>query len=340
MPVIRLSPLLQRFLLLATAFTSPTGWAAAPAHDLYVCVSMSDPFIIGSTVKRQNGIYRTSDREEIEHIGFNHPRQDALAADPRDPRTFYTAGLNGVLRTTDGGESWRIMTSWDMTEPKDVEIDPHRPDRIFLALPDGIGVSEDQGRTWRRRQEGIRRPYTQTIVADHAIAGRIVAGTELGIYASDDEAKSWIQVLRTEATVTDVQQSPHDPAHYLAATQQDGAWESRDHGRTWQRLRGLPRAHTMHNIEFDPTDPQRLAVSGWGLGLRVSEDGGRTWQDRTNGLPNANVWRVGADPDFPGRLYASCHESPIQLSDDFGRTWRPHWFEGGTVWDFTFVPRR
>src|SRR5690606_30010046 len=99
--------------------------------------------------------------EEIVHVGFNHPRIDALAADPRDPQVLYTAGLNGVMRSLDAGRSWRIMTSWDMTEPKDLAIDPHQPDRVYIALPDGIGVSEDRGQSWQRRQEGITRPYTQ-----------------------------------------------------------------------------------------------------------------------------------------------------------------------------------
>jgi hypothetical protein len=231
------------------------------------------------------------------------------------------------------------MTSWDMTEPKDIAVDPHEPDRVYLALPDGIGVSEDRGESWHRRQEGIRRPYTQSIAVDRSAAGRLVAGTELGVYLTEDHARSWRKVLTTEATVTDVQQSPHDPAEFLAATQSDGAWQSRDGGRTWQRLRDLPRGHTMHNIGFDPTAPGRLVVAGWDLGVRVSEDGGRTWHDRTAGLPNAQVWRVAADPDLPGRLYASPNESPIHISDDFGRTWRPHWFEGATVWDVTFVRR-
>jgi photosystem II stability/assembly factor-like uncharacterized protein len=334
--------LLARLVLLGALLAAPAVGQTQrePAHEMFVCVSMSSAFVIGSNVPLLNGLYRTTDRREIVHFGFNHPRQDALAADPRDPSVLYTAGLNGVMRTLDGGNTWRIMTSWDMTEPKDVAVDPHRPDRVVAALPDGIGVSEDRGQTWTRRQQGIRRAYTQSIVLDRHVADRWVAGTELGIYVSEDAGRSWSKQHTTRATVTDVQQSPHDPRHYLAATQSDGLWESRDHGRSWQRVRGLPIENTMHNVNFDPANPQRLAVSGWALGVRVSEDGGRTWHERSNGLPNPNVWRVGADPDFPGRLYASPHGSPIFVSDDFGRTWRRHWFEGATVWDFVFVQRQ
>jgi photosystem II stability/assembly factor-like uncharacterized protein len=330
-----------RLASLAALGLSPVlGRAQGPAHDMYLCVSMAGTYVIGSQVPRLNGVYRTTDRQELVHLGFNHPRVDALEADPRDPTVLFIAGLNGVMRSKDGGRSWRIMTGWEMTEPKDIAIDPHQPDRVFVALPDGIGVSDDGGETWSRRQEGIRRAYTQTIVVDRAVANRLIAGTELGVYRSEDAGNSWQKVLATEATATDVQQSPHDPQHLLAATQSDGGWESTDGGRTWQNLRSLPRNHTLHNIVFDPSTPRRLAVCGWGLGVSVSEDGGRTWHPRNAGLPNTEVWRVAADPDFPGRLYASPHESPIHISDDFGRTWRPHFFEGATVWDVTFVHRR
>lgn len=311
----------------------------APAHDLYMGVSMTKGFVIGGKIQRISGLYRSRDRETVEHVGFNHPRQDTLASDPRDRDRLYTVGLNGVLSTRDGGQSWRILTGWDMTEPKDIALDPNAPDHLYIGLPDGVGVSRDRGRTWRRLNEGIRRSYTQTIVVDRTKAGRVLAGTELGIYLSEDAAASWRRVLETRATVNDIVQSPHDPRHFAAVTQRDGAWESRDGGVTWRRMTGVGDARTLHNVAFDANDRRRLAISSWHTGVLVSEDGGRTWEARNTGLPVTDVWRVAIDPDLPGRLYAGPHESAVHVSDDYGRTWRSHWFEGAIVWDFVFVPR-
>ena len=142
---------------------------------------------------------------------------------------FYTATLNGCVQTTDGGQTWRIGTSWDMTEPKDVCVDPNAPDHIYLALPDGIAVSPDRGATWPRRENGLpeRGKYTQTIEVDRTQAGRVLAGCESGIYLTEDGAQSWRRVLPTNATVDDVQQSPHDPQLWLAVTQSDGAFQFR-----------------------------------------------------------------------------------------------------------------
>jgi hypothetical protein len=312
---------------------------ALPRHELYVVGQMSRAVFMGSKATALNGIYRSSDRIDIVHLGPSHPVIDAIVNDPRNPRILFAAGLNGVLRSTDYGQTWGIVTSWDMTEPKDIAIDPNAPDHIYIALPDGIGVSRDGGRTWTRMNEGFKRRYTQTILVDRTKAGRVIAGTELGIYISDDAAKTWVLARASQKTVHNIEQSPHDAKLFLAATEHDGLWRSVDAGRTWQTIKGVGTEQTLHNATFDPRNPRRMAACGWGPGVLVSEDGGETWTAANQGLPNSNVWRVGADPDFPGRLYAAPHEKPLHVSDDFGRTWRPAWFESTKTWGLAFLPR-
>ncbi len=338
------SPLCFHFLTVGAALQAFTfsGHAQSPPdpkHDFYICASMTKDFTIGKRTTRLSGLFRIEDRVTPRHIGFNHPKQDAVAVTPRDPNVIFTAGLNGVLRSVDGGESWRIMTSWDMTEPKDIAIDPNAPDHVYIALPDGIGVSIDHGESWNRMDSGIRNKYTQSIVVDRTSEGRLVAGTEKGIYLSEDGAETWTLAHPADATVTDVDQSPHDPGVFLATTQENGILLSNDGARSWRPLDGLTSAHTLHNGDFDATDPDRLVVCGWAIGVQVSEDGGKTWNARNDGLPSTNVWRVAFDPDISGRLYCSPHQDAVYISDDFGLTWRHGFFEGATVWDFAFFAR-
>jgi photosystem II stability/assembly factor-like uncharacterized protein len=177
------------------------------------------------------------------------------------------------------------------------------------------------------------------VLVDRTQAGRILVGTELGIYVSDDAAKSWRRVLETAHTVNDLKQSPHDPKVFLAVTQSDGAWLSNDGGKTWKALSGAGREHTLHNGDFDASNPKRLAICGWGCGVLISEDQGLTWTPRNAGLPNTEVWRVTFDPDRPGRLYASPHQEAVYASEDNGQSWHSQWFAGATVWDFVFLPR-
>jgi photosystem II stability/assembly factor-like uncharacterized protein len=262
-----------------------------------------------------------------------------LTHDPREVSTLFVAALDGVLRTRGGGVTWRTLTSWDMTEPKEIAFDLMTPDHVYAGLPDGIAVSRDRGQTWQRSNEGIRRGYTQTITTDRSRAGRVLAGTEKGIYLSEDGARTWQLVRPTVETTYDLKQSPHDPKAFFAVTSRDGALWSVDGGRTWKPVAGVPKEHTLHYCDFDRHDARRLLICGWGVGVRVSEDGGRTWSDRTAGLPKREVWSAAFDSDIPGRIYAAPYLEPLHASDDNGRTWRRVAFEKVTVYDIVFVPR-
>lgn len=331
-----------RTLLVVFALCILPACASAPSHDLYVFGSVnSKGRVSGSRDTSLNGVYRRTTTGTFEHIGISYPAMLSGSFDPRDSRVFYVASLSGVLCTTDGGQSWRVGTSWDMTEPKCVRVDPRAPDTVYAALPDGVGVSPDRGRTWERRETGLpsRGKYTQVITVDRTRAGRVLAGCETGIYLTEDSARSWRSVLPTKDTVNDIQQSPHDPQLWIAVTQSVGAQISRDGGRTWKQIPGAPSEHALYNIAFDPANAQRLALSSWTYGLLTSEDGGATWAERNTGLPAPHrVWRAALDPDT-GRLYAAVIDEALFISDDFGRTWKNGGMPASRIQSFAFVPK-
>lgn len=315
--------------------------AAPVAHDLYLCASINKNYVIGSKLVTLSGLYRRDDGGTYRHFGPNFPGFFSLAIDPRDHRVMYAATLNGCLASRDGGATWRIATSWDMTEPKDIFVDPNAPDHVYLALPDGIAISRDGGRTWTRAERGLpeRGKYTQVVKVDRTRAGRALAGCESGIYVTDDAGGNWRRVFATRYTITDLRQSPLDPALWLASTQADGVILSRDGGLTWNRLAGVPSAEALYNVAFDATRLGYFAVSSWSYGVYTTEDGGATWTERNAGLPDEHcVFRVGIDPDN-GRLHAAVYRDAIYVSDDFGRTWRKDGLEGSTVYNFVFLPR-
>ncbi len=325
----------------AASLTALSSGAAELKHDLYLCVNLSGQSqVMGSRRTVPSGVYRSADRVQIEHVGFSHIRVFSLAPDVRDPDTLFIATLDGVVRGADRGRTWRIMTGWEMTEPKAIAFDPQEPNHIYAGLPDGVAVSRDRGQTWERANQGIRRGFTQTIAVDRTKAGRVLAGTEKGVYLTGNGARTWTLVQPTVRTVNDLRQSPHDPRKFFMVSTSDGAFTSHDAGRTWQNVPGIPKEHTLYNCDFDPRNAQRLVVCGWGAGVLVSEDGGTTWIDRTAGLPKREIWRVAVDPDLPERLYAAPYHDAVHVSDDFGRTWRKLFFEQAIVFDLVFVPRK
>ncbi|MBL9188492.1 MAG: hypothetical protein JNK23_13480 [Opitutaceae bacterium] len=332
----------RRLFFAAIALLSATAPAAELKHDLYVCANLSPQGggVMGRSGPVRSGLFRSEDRVEFTHIGPHHIRTFSVTHDPVDPARLYIALLDGVLRTPDRGKTFRIVTSWDMTEAKSISVDRQRPEHVYAGIPDGIAVSHDRGQTWRRMNDGIQRAYTESILVDRTQAGRVLAGTELGIYLTEDGARTWRLVQATDKVTYALRQSPHDPKVFLATTSSNGAFRSTDRGVTWTRLPGVPAERTLHNIEFDPRNPRRIAYCGWGAGVQVSDDNGATWQDRTAGLPKREVWRIAIDPDLPDRLYAGPYQEALHASDDFGRTWRPLECGRGTYFDLVFVPRK
>lgn len=331
-------------LLLLCLLATPLPRALAAGHDLYLAAAFnSGSRVMGSNDGSANGIFvRTPDG--FRHVGINYPLAISATFDPRDANVFYVACLSGVLRTLDGGRTWRLVTGWAETEPKSIAVDYHQPDHVFTGLPDGIVVSRDRGQTWQRRESGLpgRGKYTQVVRADRTKKGRVLIGCETGIHLTEDGADSWRRVHATAETVNDLQQSPHDPRHWLAVTQSAGALASHDGGLTWTKLPGVPADRALYNVAFDARNPRRLAIASWHQGLLVSEDGGATWVPRHAGLPGEGaprVWRTAIDPDNGG-IYAAVFGQGLHLSDDSGRTWRAvPGMEGASVQTFTFVPK-
>ncbi len=313
---------------------------AAPQYDFFVCANINRNYVIGSKIVTTNGVFQRTDAGEWQHLGYNDTGITAVAFDPRDRNVVYTAALNGLWRSLDGGKSWRMCNGWDMTEGRDVAVDPNAPDHVYLALTDGVAVSTDRAQNLVRRENGLpaRGKYTHAIKVDRTRAGRVFAACETGVYLTEDGAQNGRQVLPTEETVNDVQQSPHDPKLWLAITQSAGGWISRDGGLTWTQLPGVPSDRALYNVTFDVTNPARFAIGSWGHGVLTSEDGGATWTARNAGLPAPHqVWRVGVDPE--GRLYASVVGQTLFVSADFGRTWQPDALAGSLVNNFLILPK-
>lgn len=325
----------------ASASAAPSATVVAPAHELILCASINRSYVIGSKLVTLSGLYRRTEDGSFDHFGPNLLHVSAASFDPRDRSMIYLAMLNGALFSRDGGERFRIATSWDMTEPKDIAVDPNAPDTVYLALPDGFAVSTDRGWTWSRREKGLpdRGKYTQSIEIDRARVGRLLIGCEAGVFLSENSGMRWRRVLATRATVYDVRQSPTNPAWWIASTQRDGVHVSRDSGVTWSRIPDLAEDGAWYNVEFGVRYPARIALSSWNQGVVVSEDGGRTWIPRNAGLPaEGRMMRVAIDPDTEA-LYVSVRSDDVYRSEDFGRTWSETGLKGSTVNQFLFVKK-
>jgi photosystem II stability/assembly factor-like uncharacterized protein len=304
---------------------------------LYTCMVTSKDYVVGAKLP-PSGIFRKLDSGEWRHAGYNHPFINALDFDPRDPGTLYVAAGNGLIRVTDRGERWSILTGSDVTELQDVAVDRNAPGTIYFTHTAGIRVTHDGGATWTDASIGLHRKYSQAIRVDSRKSGILVAGNEEGIFRSEDGGRHWKLAGASGFQVLHVEQSPHDACYWLAATQGGGLFASSDCGVSFESNGNLGVGRNLSDIAFDPASPKRVAVAGWGVGVAVSDDLGKTWKFRNAGLPSDKVWSVAFDPAKPGRIYASVHEEALYVSQDGGLSWSKDGLEGSRVFRMRFVP--
>jgi photosystem II stability/assembly factor-like uncharacterized protein len=176
---------------------------------------------------------------------------------------------DGIWKSTDGGETWRIVTRGlptGLIGKIDVAVTPADPKRIYAVVeaPDpaeGLYRSDDSGETWRlvSNQDGLmNRPFYYTNV--------------------DADPKNADVVWVNNETL----------------------FKSTDGGATWQAVE-TPHGDN-HDMWINPDNPDIIVQSNDG-GANVSLNGGRTWSTQYN-QPTAELYQVDPDGRFPFWLYA------------------------------------
>jgi photosystem II stability/assembly factor-like uncharacterized protein len=321
-----------RFLALALLPATLLG-----QYSLYTCASEAKEYIVGAKLP-PSGLFRRSAAGGWEHAGFNLPFLFSLDYDRADTSTIYLAAGNGLIRAADHGSKWTILTGSDITEVRDVALDPNAPGTIYFGYSHGIRVSHDKGRTWQEIGANLHRKFTEAILVDRTKSGVLLVGGEEGVYRSEDAGQTWKLAGAAGFQILRIEQSPHDPCFWLATTEGGGLFRSTDCGVTFEAWGNVGVGHDLYDVAFDPVDPRRIGVSGWGIGVAVTDDLGKTWQPRNVGLPRPDVPSISFDPTQPGRIYAGVHQEALYVSQDYGKTWSRAGLEGSVVARMKFVP--
>lgn len=238
----------------------------------------------------------------------------SLVVDPDNPERLFAGGHQAVSVSTDGGASWREISSlkdadamgWAFVEGE-----------ILVGGHPGISVSTDGGKTFRQDNSGL--PNTDV----HALGGGggviYAASPQVGVFASTDGRKTWeVRSRRAgQSFMGRILVDPADPEHILAPDMGGGVAESRDGGRTWNDLGGVRGAMW---VSWDPSNPGVIAASGQD-GAAISSDGGSSWQplDLPEGAQMVDLASGGSEV-----LYAGAHEGErvtVFVSRDGGKSW-------------------
>ena len=322
----------------APASAEPAAGRPEPvhAHRLFASASLTKEQKNSPTASDFGLFYRTDDGKWLPfgpRVGIN-----GLTVQPGDAAMMFASSSDGVVLSRDGGKNWRVVTGWDVADVQNIVFDGVNPRLVYAATAWGPLRSTDGGESWQTAQQGLAKPYCQTLVSDPQHSGRVLLGTEDGLYVSTDTALSWTRIESPATTILRLARSDADAQLLLAGTQGRGAWLSRDDGATWSAVDAGSAKANLYAVALHPGDAATMAVGGWGVGVRVSADGGATWTDRSAGLPVKNVLVLAFDPDVKGRLWASTFEEGSFYSDNLGRTWKNGGLYGADGTDYVFVP--
>jgi hypothetical protein len=149
---------------------------------------------------------------------------------------------------------------------------------------------------------------------------RLLAGTHLGLFQSDDRGVHWrLAAARfSGVAIRAVVRDPRTGTLYVAG-RGVGILVGRD-GTTWRPLTPKLPAPEVFALALDPSKPHGLYAWFAGRGLFQTEDDGAHWERLSGPAALSGVQNLAVHPLDPRRLYAGT-ATGVWVSEDGGRRW-------------------
>lgn len=234
----------------------------------------------------------------------------------------------GILRTTDGGETWEKSLDWSLDQNHGVwtiRISPTNPDIIYAATTEGVYKSTDGGDSWGQKQDVIMANdlLVHSDDPDIVVVGcGNFATPGHGIYKTNNGGDSWVKITselpQTFEGKIQLGMAPSSPNIIYASigngfSSDNGAsWlcRSSDFGSSWDLRSTIDYSQWQgwfsHDVAVSPDDPNEITV----IGIEVwnSNDGGTVLIPKTTGgIGFINPPIEG--PDGPGNfIHSDAHD--------------------------------
>ena len=185
--------------------------------------------------------------------GFHVPTRDShvrdLRVSPADKGLLYGGiEVGGVVRSRDGGESWRQLPGLD-DDIHCLSLGADRPERVYAATASAPFRSDNGGDEWELINLGLQRRYTLHIAAAPDDADLVLVTVSENarrkapqFYRSTDGGRSWKLVEglgegeEPEDMVVAFEWDTNSPAHVYAGTDGGKLYASSDRGETWKQI--------------------------------------------------------------------------------------------------------
>ena len=241
--------------------------------------------------KDQGKTWSTVSSYDFDFMGFHTlSNGDMVTSGHPGPKTDLPNPLC-VMKSTDNGETWDSVALLGKIDFHIMASDYNNPDIIYGLNQMGEGEygagifkSTDGGQNWEKIEpkglpEDLHKVYALVALPDYE--NTLLAGTENGVFHSDDGGKTWV-MHDSERFITAFSVLPNETKDLISysITKDDASvMISKDDGMTWEQL-GLNLGQDAGNyISVNPENLSHIIVSSFNYSVFVSEDGGENWNE-------------------------------------------------------------
>jgi photosystem II stability/assembly factor-like uncharacterized protein len=187
------------------------------------------------------GVYQSSDGGQ--NWGYSpgwpylYPYILSVAAHPSSPTVVFAGSGNWeatggeIYRTDNNGETWQAVSP-QYTNALSFAFHPQRPLVVYAGtMLQGVLKSTDGGNTWFNASHGLSGANVRLLAVDPLVPQRLFAGSDAGLFVSDDAAGAW-RALWTGAPARALVFDPVD-ATVIFLGADTGLFVSYDSGAHW-----------------------------------------------------------------------------------------------------------
>lgn len=232
-----------------------------------------------------------------------------LAVVGDDPSRILFGHHGGILASTDGGRSWRALST--RADAMNLGVAPGGS--IVIAGHDVLVETRDGGRSWQDVPADLPSLDIHGFARDPGNPARMWAYLATGgLWETQDGGRRWTRVLQENVALPVAVMTPTGTRLYGVTAQ--GLVGSDDSGRTWRGV-ATPELYPMTSLAAAPGGSV-LVASGLDR-LARSDDGGATWSD----LPFVGQPAAVALANGGRTVMLMSRTTAFFRSDDGGRTW-------------------